>query len=570
MTSPFRLLSPWFHLPNNVSSYKDFVADVIGLVFPDGEPENLVRPHRSDIIQALIHIQRFCDYYRQRNRDLIPFCATLFSCGGTIVDQPRGRIQRVYTLQGDCCPIFYECVEDYDEWLRWLMGTRPKWTEPLNVGMPQLQSGLKFAETVTNKGKRYNYGKYSLHNNRIYIGHRIESTETVVIEWEGIKRKYADDDIMPFDNAETGDASDAGDELRNTVAAYVRYEHLRKYERSSDWLAEKVVFDGMVADLVYERKRELAVKPQPTIPEYDQPRTAGGCVSTVCASTATDAEDESTVFAFISDAHCNGSQGPTSVGLLVDGWNPEFIISGGDNFRSGGEDTVDFLVNPVLDLYGDYIPDKFDTAIGNHDRDPGARVNLFKNAFWPYPVQRPSGLIANPGYYDKVRGNAHIFFYDAGYDNSQVNQQPDGVDINSKEAGWLRVALARSTADWKIVVLHQPPYTSYLSHVTAPTLDPNGYQSYPALRLPFAAWGANAVLFGHIHAYERMEFDGIPYIQCGTAGGQLVGGFTEIAESKILIPQKFGALRGTMTCQSLKFEFVDVLKNVLDTVELTK
>ena len=38
------------------------------------------------------------------------------------------------------------------------------------------------------------------------------------------------------------------------------------------------------------------------------------------------------------------------------------------------------------------------------------------------------------------------------------------------------------------------------------------------MQWPFAAWGADAVLSGHAHAYERIERDGIVYFVNGLGG----------------------------------------------------
>ena len=71
-------------------------------------------------------------------------------------------------------------------------------------------------------------------------------------------------------------------------------------------------------------------------------------------------------------------------------------------------------------------------------------------------------------------------------------------------SGWLH-----STSAWQVVYFHLPPYSS-------------GYQgSVDWMRWPFAAWGADVVLSGHDHLYERLEVDGIPYVINGLGGGPI-------------------------------------------------
>lgn len=275
-------------MPDNFLTFK---SKIERLVFPGGLAKPLQFQFEQDIIQGLIDIQRWVKYFRSRNKDVSAFCATYFACGATVVDLPRGRIQRVYTLDGTnlCCPVFYTFEEDYDRFINWLNLTRKAWTEPENDGMPELPAPFKFAESVTDKGTRFNYGYWTINNRRIYLGQRIESTESVVVEWEGIRRKYEDATLMPYDDPdpEAGDpqdSDDAGTELLNVVASYVRSEDLRKNRRDiPGWQAELAVYRDMRADLMHESWAEETPKPVATgeMP-FDQLNVNGTCGDLPC------------------------------------------------------------------------------------------------------------------------------------------------------------------------------------------------------------------------------------------------------------------------------------------------
>src|SRR5438105_3897204 len=86
---------------------------------------------------------------------------------------------------------------------------------------------------------------------------------------------------------------------------------------------------------------------------------------------------------------------------------------------------------------------------------------------------------------------------DYGADDSDEHE-PDGPTADAPQGGWLQRALAASTACFKVVYFHHPPYSS-------------GNFEVPRMRWPFKGWGADVVLAGHDHLYERFEVDGLPY-----------------------------------------------------------
>ncbi|MEX0641721.1 MAG: metallophosphoesterase, partial [Pirellulales bacterium] len=112
---------------------------------------------------------------------------------------------------------------------------------------------------------------------------------------------------------------------------------------------------------------------------------------------------------------------------------------------------------------------------------------------------------------------------------------------------WLQQSLAASTSPWKIVYFHQPPYSS-ASH-----------GSHPPLQWPFKEWGADIVLTGHDHTYERLSVDDFPYIVAGL-GGQFAYPFSDppLSESLARFNDRHGALRVTASDAGVRFEFFAV------------
>ncbi|HXQ38944.1 MAG TPA: PQQ-dependent sugar dehydrogenase, partial [Anaerolineales bacterium] len=139
-------------------------------------------------------------------------------------------------------------------------------------------------------------------------------------------------------------------------------------------------------------------------------------------------------------------------------------------------------------------------------------------------------------------------------------QEPDGITSSSIQAAWLQTKLATSTSKWKLVVLHHAPYSSSANH-----------GSNPDLQWPYAAWGADAVLAGHDHSYERLAIDGIQYFVNGSGGLPNLYLFgTPLAGSKARYNGDNGAMLIEATVTQLTFSFITRTGLLIDKKILTK
>lgn len=261
-------------------------------------------------------------------------------------------------------------------------------------------------------------------------------------------------------------------------------------------------------------------------------------------------EPSSITFAAIGDYGSNDAN-ELDVANLVKSWNPDFIITLGDNNYPDGEAaTIDASVGkyyrefiyPYRGTYGaGASTNRFWPSIGNRDWDnqTGAKLQPYLDYFT---------LPNNERYYDFVRGPVHFFALDSDAD------EPDGITSSSIQGQWLRNKLAASNAPWKIVYLHHPPYSSRAS--------------WTNLQWPFQAWGANAVLAGHAHVYERIMKDGMPFITNGL-GGDSTGSFnTPLAGSVVRFGEDYGAMRITASSTTITFEFITRRGVVVDSLSM--
>lgn len=257
------------------------------------------------------------------------------------------------------------------------------------------------------------------------------------------------------------------------------------------------------------------------------------------------------VFAAIGDY---GEAGPAleAVVTQIKSWNPDFIITLGDNnYPNGSAETIDanigqYFAEFIHPYSGTYGPggdaNRFFPTLGNHD---------WTNGIQPYLDYFT--LPGNERYYDFERGPVHFFALDGD------SREPDGVSVDSVQAAWLKEQLAASTAQWKVVYSHFPAYTSDLRG------------SVTWMRWPYFEWGADIVLAGHNHVYERVVREEGVYLINGLGGGGARYLFPPAVEgSEVRYRNDFGALRGTATDETLTFEFITRDGTLIDSYTLTK
>ncbi|MBK8615772.1 MAG: metallophosphoesterase [Anaerolineales bacterium] len=262
-------------------------------------------------------------------------------------------------------------------------------------------------------------------------------------------------------------------------------------------------------------------------------------------------QTENIVFAVIGD-YGLASQNEEDVANLVKSWNPNFIVTVGDNnYEKGLAETID---QNIGQYYHDYIfrytgkygngssTNRFFPALGNHDWG--------NNGIKPYLDYFT--LPGNERYYDFVGGSIHFFILDSD------RNEPDETSATGKQARWLKNGLAASTSPFNIVILHHAPYSS----------GTHGSTSY--MQWPFKDWGAQAVLSGHDHLYERLLINDIPYFVNGLGGDSLYSLGSPLAESRVLFNQDYGAMRVEANNTSVKFQFFTRANLLIDEYTISK
>lgn len=228
------------------------------------------------------------------------------------------------------------------------------------------------------------------------------------------------------------------------------------------------------------------------------------------ACTFVTAVHEQTPYAFavIGDTQSNPDVA-SKIAALAWAQRPSFAVHAGDLVGTGPIDThwtQEFF--PSMNELIQRVP--FYPVLGNHEQNA---QNYFDYMTLPSPEY----------YYDFRYGNAHFFMIDSNRN----------VDHDSEQYQWLDKKLGDSTAKWKFVCHHHPPFSS----------DENDYgnlwetnkSSRGDLRIRqlvplYEKHGVDIVWNGHIHSYERTwplrdnratDDKGTVYVVTGGGGGSL-------------------------------------------------
>jgi tartrate-resistant acid phosphatase type 5 len=234
------------------------------------------------------------------------------------------------------------------------------------------------------------------------------------------------------------------------------------------------------------------------------------------------------------------------VAELVHDLEPDYVLTTGDNnYPVGAASTIDANIGQY---FSDFIypykgaypsranTNRFFPVLGNHDwytDNAAAYLNYFT-------------LPGNERYYDVVLGDVHFFALDSD------PHEPDGTTATSTQARWLQQRLAASKSPFNIVAMHHPPYSS------------GSHGNTPNMQWPYGEWGADLVLAGHDHSYERLNIDGVTYVVSGLGGVSIYSFFEPEEGSVARYNEQYGVTILEADANEMRISFLDIDRRLAD------
>ena len=257
-----------------------------------------------------------------------------------------------------------------------------------------------------------------------------------------------------------------------------------------------------------------------------------------------------------------GGAGTAAVAALVAALGPDALVSVGDNIYEPAtyDDVVGVSyrswVGAYAGVHGAGSPtNRFFPALGNHDRytwDGHDGLTDYLDFFTlPGPGADSDATSGTEQYYDVRWGPVHLFVLDSNPHDTPASPQ----------AQWLKAGMRGSDLPFQVVVLHHSPYSSSPHH-----------GSIVRTRWPFERWGADLVLSGHDHDYERVARDDdgdgrtLTYLVNGLGGAEIYpfGRATPVAGSRVRYAGAFGAITLDACATNVRGAFTDVDGTVVD------
>lgn len=266
-------------------TFGNLKAELRPIIFPTGEATNLIPAHDKAFLDAIIDLQKWVDCLQYDNTSLYPQCSTYYNCGITVIPAPRGAILKVSVIDKINPTTHKEDATADDDWcseieyrqidfchikhflaqsgrpgccniplffgLSCRKGRFPTPTDAGLTGLATLPLGYHYGQTSTDdKHGRAGSGVWAMDRGKIYLAPWIQSTETVVVKWDGLKRTWSGDDLIDDDPM-----------LILAVEEYVRWQHAAKYDHDYEEAdrAQKAYNIGL-QDLMHACREETRIR----------------------------------------------------------------------------------------------------------------------------------------------------------------------------------------------------------------------------------------------------------------------------------------------------------------------
>jgi len=257
---------------------------------------------------------------------------------------------------------------------------------------------------------------------------------------------------------------------------------------------------------------------------------------------------DSIVFAVIGDYGKEG-EAEEQVAHLVNSWNPDFIITTGDNNYERGEYLT--IKANISNYYGDYIYN-FDAPA--EFRCNGKAFEEEVNRFFPSPgnhdANNSKGLIPYLNFFTLPQLETYYKFTWGPVDFYSLNSVASNVE---EQKEWLYEQLSLSEVTFNIVYFHHSPYS------------PGPHGNNEKMQWDYFNNHVDIVFSGHDHIYSRIEKrgeEGLYYIVNGLGGKSIYRRNSNPLAADLFntfsFDADYGAIKATATSKKLVVEFYSI------------
>lgn len=216
---------------------------------------------------------------------------------------------------------------------------------------------------------------------------------------------------------------------------------------------------------------------------------------------------------------------------LVAGKNPDLVLTLGDHAYPSG--TTQQFLQQYAPTWGKFLT-KTEAAPGNHD--------------W-----KTSNALGFRSFFGFGSGPLYRSFDDNGWHFVAM----DTTKMDSTQENWIERDLQQNSLECIVAYGHHPRFSSGIEH--------GGSDKQADAWRELSQGGADIVLYGHEHNYERFDpIDGMREFVVGTGGAPHYRLGSPKPKSRVRIDDEWGALFLTLGSGSYTWRFEDVGGHVLD------
>ncbi len=180
-------------------TFAEFKAAVYAETIPDKESVRLTLRHEGWIKSALIDLQLKVKCLQSAHTQYIQQAETFYTCGTTLFPIPAGGIvksMRVEETEKRCNGV--DVVPQTESVFRGIRNTKAgRCAIPKDAPAESVEEVIPSTPAL-DLGYTPSDRSFSIFDGNIWLWPVLNSTQTIVLKWSGVKRSWEDADVMPW------------------------------------------------------------------------------------------------------------------------------------------------------------------------------------------------------------------------------------------------------------------------------------------------------------------------------------------------------------------------------------